>query len=120
MAITGAHVLLYSPEADAVRAMLGTILGTHHVDAGGGWLIYALPPAEIGVHPTATDRGDAPPHHEFSLMCDDIVVTLDEFRAKGVEVKREPRDDGFGITATLGLPGGLHVMLYQPRHPTAI
>jgi hypothetical protein len=122
MAVTGAHVLLYSPEADAVRALLGEVLGTRSVDAGGGWLIFALPPAEIAVHPTGMHGGevDARPHHEVSLMCDDLGATIEELVAKGVELLRGPRDDGFGITAQLGLPGGLQVMLYEPRHPTAI
>jgi hypothetical protein len=122
MAITAAHVLLYSPEADAVRALLGEVLGTPSVDAGGGWLIFALPPAEVGVHPTGGHGGevDSQPHHELSFMCDDIDATLAELAGKGVEILRGRRDDRFGITAQLGFPGGLQVMLYEPRHPTAV
>jgi catechol 2,3-dioxygenase-like lactoylglutathione lyase family enzyme len=115
MAITGAHVLLYTPEADALRALLRDTLGWKHVDAGDGWLIFALPPAELGVHPS-----DGSTHHAFSLMCDDIGATVAELRAKGIEVKGEPIDEGFGITTRLVLPGGVEVQLYEPRHPTAI
>ena len=114
MTINGAHVLLYTSEPDAVRAIFRDVFGWRHVDAGEGWLIFALPPAEIGVHPS-----DAP-SHQFTLMCDDVAGTLDELRAAGLEAQGEPRDEGFGITATIVLPGGLDLMLYEPRHPTAI
>jgi hypothetical protein len=116
MAITGAHVLLYTPEAEAVRATLRDVLGWDHVDAGGGWLIFALPPAEVGVHPT----DGTSPHHEFSLMCDDIAATVADLRDRGLEVRGEPEDQGFGVVATIVLPGELEVLLYEPRHPTAI
>jgi len=119
MAITGAHVLLYTSEPDALRAMLRDVFGWKHVDAGQGWLIFALPPAELGVHP-AEGPGDASgPRHEFSLMCDDIAETIRELRAKGVEAQGEPKDEGWGITTMLKLPGGVRVQLYQPRHPVA-
>ena len=116
MAITGAHVLLYTPEAEALRATLRDALGLDHIDAGDGWLIFALPPAELGVHPS-----DGATSHALSFMCDDIVATIAELKAKGIEFSRdEPRDDGFGITADIRLPGNVEVQLYQPRHPTAI
>jgi len=112
--INGAHVLLYTPEADAVRAVLGDVLGFRSVDAGEGWLIFALPPAEIAVHPA-----DAP-SHQLTFMCDDLAATMDELRAKGIDFNGEPRDTGWGIIAMMALPGGTEIMLYQPRHPTAI
>lgn len=114
MPITGAHVLLYTSEADRVREILRDLLGWPHVDAGEGWLIFGLPPAEVGVHPADVAS------HELTLMCDDINATIEELRSKGLEVRGEPQDQGWGITTTLVLPGGLELMLYEPRHPTAI
>ena len=114
MAVTGAHVLLYSAEPDKLRAALRDLFGWNHVDAGGGWFIFALPPAELGVHPT-----DAP-HHELSFMCDDIAATITELRNKGAEFRGEVEDRRFGKAITLVLPGGVDVMLYEPAHPTAI
>jgi hypothetical protein len=115
VAITGAHVLLYTPEAEALRARLRDVFGWNHVDAGDGWLIFALPAAELGVHPS-----DGATHHELSLMCDDIERTTAELRAKGVEIRGDPDDRGFGIAATIVLPGGVEILLYEPRHETAI
>jgi hypothetical protein len=112
--ITGAHVVLYTPEPDAVRAVLGDGFGFRSVDAGEGWLIFALPPAELGVHPA--DK----PSHELTLMCDDLAATMADLQAKGMEFKGEPQQAGWGSTATMILPGGTELMLYQPRHPTAI
>ena len=113
MAITGAHVLLYSSEPDAVRAICQDVFGWDHVDAGGGWLIFGLPPAELAVHPS--DR----PSHELTLMCDDLTATIDELRAKGVEIKGEPHEERWGVVTTIVLPGGVDVTLYEPRHATA-
>jgi predicted enzyme related to lactoylglutathione lyase len=118
MAIIGAHVLLYSSKAEEVRALLRDVFTWKHVDAGGGWMIFRLPPAEIGVHP-AEDDDDAGVH-QFSLMCDDIHATIGELRQRGVTVVGEPEDHGYGITVMLTLPGDLQVQLYEPRHPTAI
>ncbi len=120
MAITGAHVLLYTSEPDAVRAILRDVFGWNHVDAGDGWLIFGLPPAELGVHPADGPTFDSGARHQLALMCDDIGSTMAELREKGVEVRGEPEDEGWGITSTIVLPGGLDVMLYEPRHPTAI
>jgi predicted enzyme related to lactoylglutathione lyase len=120
MAIIGAHVLLYTPEPDALRATFRDVFGWKHVDAGDGWLIFALPPAELGVHPTEGQTDGSSVHHEFSLMCDDIEATVRELRAKGIHVQGEPADHGYGITVMLNLPGGVEVQLYEPRHPVAI
>jgi len=120
MGIVGAHVLLYTPEPEALRAMLRDVFGWKHVDAGEGWLIFALPPAELGVHPAEGPTYESGVRHQFSLMCDDIEATVRELRAKGVDVKGEPEDEGYGITVMLGLPGGVEVQLYEPRHPVAI
>lgn len=120
MAVIGAHVLLYSPEPEALRATLRDTFGWKHVDAGEGWLIFALPPAELGVHPAEGPTYESGVRHQLTFMCDDIEATIEELRTKGVEVKGEPEDEGFGITVMLGLPGGVEVLLYEPRHPVAI
>jgi hypothetical protein len=114
MGITGVHALLYTPEADALRAVLRDVMGWDHLDSGDGWLIFKLPPAEVGVHPA-----DAP-SHQLSLMCDDLDGTVAELRAKGIELRGEPHDEGWGVVITMVLPGGLELLLYEPRHPTVI
>ncbi|MEU7036172.1 VOC family protein [Streptomyces sp. NPDC046237] len=110
---SGAHVILYTPDADADRAFLKEVLGFEHVDAGRGWLIFKLPPAEVAVHPT-----EGAPKHEFYLMCDDITRTLTALRERGVETS-EPSDQGWGLLATVRMPSGSELPLYEPRHPTA-
>jgi hypothetical protein len=120
MAITGVHALLYTAEPDAVREILSDVFGWEHVDAGGGWLIFALPPAEVGVHPSEGSTFDEGARHELSIMCDDLDKTMDELRARGVEFKDEPKSVGWGTAVTMALPGGLDMILYQPRHQTAV
>ena len=120
MAIIGTHALLYTTEPDAVRAIFRDVLGFEFVDAGHDWLIFALPPAELGVHPGEGPTFDAGVRHQFSFMCDDLDTTVAELRAKGIDIQGEPQNAGWGITTTMVLPGGLDVMLYQPRHPLAI
>ncbi len=120
MAIIGAHALLYTSEPEAVRGIFRDVFGWNHVDAGDGWLIFALPPAELGVHPAEGPTYDSGVRHAVSLMCDDIHATIADLRAKGLDVGVDPVEEGYGITSTISLPGGLHVMLYEPRHPTAI
>ena len=119
MAIIGAHVLLYSPEADALRAVFRDVFKFTHVDAGQGWLIFALPPAELGIHP-AEGQGAEGVQHQLSLMCDDIQSTVRELRAKGITVNGEPEDHGYGIVVMVTLPGGVQLQVYEPRHPVAI
>jgi hypothetical protein len=119
MAINGLHGLLYTSEPEKLRAMLRDVFGFKHVDAGGGWLIFAMPPAEIGVHPDEGDNYESGIRHQLTFMCDNIGKTIAELRAKGVTVVGEPKDEGYGITTMLQLPGGCDVMLYEPRHPIA-
>ena len=120
MAIVGTHMLLYTSEPGALRAMLRDAFGFTHVDAGDGWLIFKLPPSEVGVHPAEGADGESGLRHQITFMCDDIKRTTADLRAKGVDVDGEPQDQGWGITTMLNLPGGCRVMLYQPRHPVAI
>ena len=120
MAIIGAHMLLYSSEADALRAMLRDVFGFESVDAGGGWLIFALPPSELGVHPAEGPTYESGVRHQIAFMCDDIKRTIDELRTRGVQIDGAPRDEGYGITVMMKLPGGVNVMLYESRHAMAI
>jgi catechol 2,3-dioxygenase-like lactoylglutathione lyase family enzyme len=120
MGITGAHVLLYTQEPEALRDILRDVFGLRHVDTGDGWLIFALPPAELAVHPAEGPTFEGGVRHQLTFMCDDIATTIEELRGKGVEVRGDPLDEGWGITTTLVLPGKVEVMLYEPRHPTAI
>jgi catechol 2,3-dioxygenase-like lactoylglutathione lyase family enzyme len=112
--ISGAHVILYSQDAEADRAFVRDVLGFPGVDAGGGWLIFKLPPAEVAVHPTAGEAS-----HELYLMCDDIDALLGELRARGVGIASEATDQGWGRLAAIRLPSGAELALYEPRHPTA-
>lgn len=112
--INAAHIILYSTDAEADRVFIRDVLGLAGVDAGGGWLIFKLPPAEIAVHPT-----DGPGKHEFYLMCDDIEKTLAELTAQGVIVSEPISNQSWGLLASIKLPSGANLPLYQPRHPTA-
>lgn len=120
MAIFGTHTLLYTSEPEALRAMLRDVFGFKHVDAGGGWLIFALPPAEMGVHPGEGPTFESGTRHQIAFMCDDIHATIKELRAKGVVVRGEPQTESYGVIVTLLLPGGVEVQLYEPRHAMAI
>ena len=113
--ISGVHAVVFSREADKVRAFFADVLGLAAVDAGGGWLIFALPPAELAVHPADGDG-----QHELYLMCDDIHATLAELRAKGVEVAREVSDQRWGLMAAIRLPDGSEFGIYEPRHPSPL
>jgi hypothetical protein len=115
MPITGAHVLLFSPEAERVRTALRDVIGWDFVEAHPGWLIFALPPAELGVHPS-----DGETRHELWLICDDLESTVDELRGKGIEFAGEPADEDFGRWIPMRLPGELEVPLYEPKLPLAI
>jgi catechol 2,3-dioxygenase-like lactoylglutathione lyase family enzyme len=122
--ITGAHFLLYTTDADADRAFLRDVLGFRAVDAGHGWLILGLTPAELGVHPgdgnfAQTHSGHSMLGAVLYLMCDDLTTTMADLGAKGVrcsEVEQAP----WGGKTTFRLPSGGEIGLYQPRHQTAI
>ena len=122
--ITGAHVLLYSKDPEADRAFFRDVLQLRSVDAGGGWLIFALPPAEVAVHPSNGEFAQRHGGHELIgaltyLMCDDLRATmtwLDSKHVKCTAVDEAP----WGIKTTIRLPSGGELGLYQPTHPTAI
>ncbi|MDQ4144732.1 MAG: extradiol dioxygenase [Actinomycetota bacterium] len=111
--ISGAHVILYSHDAEADRAFLVDMLHAPHVDAGGGWLILKLPPAEMAVHPT-----DDAPRHELYLMVDDVDVFADELGRRGIEVGLVS-DQGWGRLVSFRLPSGSELSAYEPRHAVA-
>ena len=113
MMITGSHVVIYSRDADADRAFFSDVLDYPHVDAGGGWLIFKLPPGEVAVHPT-----DGVQSQELYLMCDDINATVEQLAAKGVTCAGVT-DQGWGLLTSIRLPGGGDLGLYEPRHPRA-
>ncbi len=110
--INGVHAIIYSRDPEAFRTFFREVLEFDSVDAGGGWPIFALPPAELAAHPT-----DAPGHHELYLMCDDIRATVQALEAKGVEFLEEITDAGWGSITALRLPDGGRLALYEPRHP---
>lgn len=110
--INGTHVIIYSTDAEADRNFIRDVLGFPGVDAGDGWLIFKLPPSEIAVHPT-----DGPVKQEFYLMCDDIEKTLADVTARGVEISSPVSDHGWGLLASIKLPSGSNLSIYQPRHP---
>ena len=117
--IVGAHSIIYAEDAAATRAFFRDILGFANVDAHDGWLIFALPPGELGIHP-AGEESSPSGRHELYLMCDDIEATMAELTARGAEFTSPVRDAGFGRLTTIRVPGGGEIGLYQARHKTAI
>jgi hypothetical protein len=115
--ITGVHAIMYAKDADATRKFLREVLELPNVDGGRGWLIFALPPAEIAAHPVENE-GDE--EHELFLMCDNLKTTMAELSKKGIEFVGGVNEQRWGLLATLRVPGGGTMCLYEPRHPTAI
>jgi catechol 2,3-dioxygenase-like lactoylglutathione lyase family enzyme len=112
--ISGAHVILYSKNAEADRAFFRDVLGFQSVDAGHGWLIFALPPAEAAFHPS-----DGNGVHELYFMCDDLKAEMDTLAKKGINCSAV-EEERWGSITTMQLPGGGKLGLYQPKHPTAL
>ena len=112
--IYGAHLIVYSKDAEADRAFLRDVLGFASVDAGHGWLIFALPPSEAAIHP-APENG----HHELYLMCDDLADEIAKLQEKGIRCS-QVNEERWGSVTRIGLPGGGDLGLYQPKHPIAV
>jgi hypothetical protein len=112
--IHGAHVIVYSKDAEADRAFFRDVLRYPHVDAGHGWLIFALPPAELAVHPS--DENDV---HEFYLMCDDVHSLIAEMKSKNVACSAVD-EQRWGSITRVTLPGGGTIGIYQPKHASPI
>lgn len=122
--IFGAHFLLYSKNPEADRQFFRDILGFRAVDAGGGWLIFAMPPSEAGIHPLDNDSSRAHAGQQLLeaqlyLMCDDLSDTISSLQAKGVSCS-ELHTAEWGVTTTISLPSGGRIGLYEPRHPLAV
>jgi len=113
--IVGAHVVIYARDPEAARAFFRDVLDLPSVDAGRGWLIFELPPAELAAHPSE-EGGD----HQLYLMCDDIEATVADLRQKGVEFTRPVVDAGWGFVTALAVPGAADLALYEPKHPSPV
>jgi len=114
--IRGVHTMFYTSEPEALRAFLRDKLGFEGVDVGGGWLIFDLPEADMGVHPTGFPGSPPSGTPAISLYCDDIHATVAELRARGVEVDETIEDRRYGLVTHLHAPGGLAIELYQPLY----
>jgi hypothetical protein len=112
--IRGAHVVLYSTNAEADRAFFRDVLDYPFVDAGHGWLIFALPPAELAIHPAGADGV-----HELFLMCDDVHAFRAQMSERGIACS-ELRSERWGLITHLTLPGGGALGVYQPTHPSPL
>lgn len=121
--ITGTHAIIYAEDAERARAFFRDVLELPYVDAHDGWLIFKLPPPELGVHPAGASgeasTGAPSGHHELYLMCDDIEATVAELTTRGVEFTSPVEAQGFGLLTRLRVPGAGEIGIYQPRHPTA-
>jgi predicted enzyme related to lactoylglutathione lyase len=111
--ITGAHAVIFASDADGVRDFFKNVLEMDYVDAGGGWLIFKLPPAELGIHPTDEHSG---PSHLLYLTCDNLDATMKDLAAKGVTFNGDVQDQGWGRLVTFNMPGGAELAMYEPRH----
>jgi hypothetical protein len=114
--IRGLHGLFYSSDPDGLRAFLRDKLRLPHTDVGEGWLIFDLPEADLGVHPTESAGGTPSGTHDVSFYCDDIQGTVAELRSRGVEFEMDPADHGYGWVTYFSMPGGVSVQLYEPKY----
>jgi len=116
--IKGVHTMFYSSDAAGLRTFLRDTLGFKATDIGDGWLIFDLPEADMGVHPSDESGKHGAPSgtHDISFYCDDIKKTVAELKAKGVEFKNDPEDHGYGFVTHFKAPGDFWIQLYQPKY----
>jgi len=114
--IRGVHTMFYTSEPEALRAFIRDKLGFRATDVGGGWLIFNLPEADMGCHPSDTPDAEPSGTHYISFYCDDVRKTVGELKAKGVEFTDEIQDVGYGLATHFRVPGGFEVELYQPKY----
>jgi catechol 2,3-dioxygenase-like lactoylglutathione lyase family enzyme len=117
--IAGAHTIVFAEDADAARAFFRDVLGFPAVDSGEGWLIFALPPGELALHP-GPGWGQEVGQHQLFFMCHDIEATVAELERKGVEFVAPVADEGYGLVTRLRIPGAGEIGLYEPRHPSPL
>jgi catechol 2,3-dioxygenase-like lactoylglutathione lyase family enzyme len=117
--IAGVHAIIFCEDPAKARSFFRDVLGFHSVDAGGGWLIFQLPPAEVAMHPDAGLRpGES--RHELYFTCQDLEVTMAELRARGVELVLPVAEERWGTVVRLKVPGAGEISLYQPKHPSPL
>ncbi len=114
--ITGVHTMFYSSKADELRAFIRDKLGFSFTDVGEGWLIFNLPEADMGCHPSDTEDAKQSGTHDISFYCDDIATTVSELKGRGVEFTDGVVDEGYGLVTHFKMPGDIVVQLYQPRY----
>ena len=117
--IAGAHAIVFAEDAEVARAFVRDVVGLPSVDAGEGWLIFALPPAELAFHP-GPGWGLGSGQHLLFLMCHDVHRAVADLEAKGVEFVAPITDEGYGLVTRFKVPGAGEMGLYEPRHPSPL
>lgn len=115
--ISAAHTIIFAEDAEKARTFFADVLDLPCVDAGEGWLIFKLPPSELGIHPD--DTANPSGHHRLYFMCDDVEATVAALSSRGVEFTSGVENQSFGLVTSLRVPGAGEISLYQPRHATA-
>lgn len=114
--IKGVHTMFYSSDAAGLRTFLRDKIGFEATDVGEGWLIFKLPEADMGVHPSDEQHVAPSGTHDISFYCDNIEETVNELKVKGVQFRGEIEDHGYGLVTYIQAPGDFHIQLYQPKY----
>lgn len=114
--IRGVHTMFYTADPDGLRAFLRDKIGLTANDIGRGWLIFDLPEADLGCHPSDETNGAPSGTHDISFYCDDIEQTVKELKEKGVEFREDVQDYGYGFVTHFKAPGDFYIQLYQPKY----